>query len=88
MLFILSHRNQRTVLEERREKRREERREEKRREEKRREEKRREEKKNRRAIRKQYCEIHITMANAADAEREQMCWAKAWEAVLESQEPG
>lgn len=27
------------------------------------------------------------MANAADAEREQMCWAKAWEVVLESQEP-
>lgn len=42
----------------------------------------------RRAISKQYCEIHITMANAADVEREQMCWAKAWEVVLESQEPG
>lgn len=37
---------------------------------------------------KQNCEIPITVANAADAEREQMCWAKAWEVVLESQEPG
>lgn len=30
----------------------------------------------------------MTTANAADAEGEQMYWAKAWGVVLESQEPG